>query len=249
MTSKRRQTISVLLAGLVLLATLSVPVAAGESGSGGAETSFEWDGSSTESGYGQYVPGWVVDAAAFGAGVKDSVLDALSDANPLGEEPKTNAELVNATVENFNEQDETFRQRINSKATVGDAHNVHKITVSKQGSKDAVFYVVGNTTDGNYTESFRAVNASAFASLNKTVDDEWVSEGDFAQDLPGLVDTVATRIKKGQTVTGPYAKKMAGRYCDTSGMVFSGDTDLSKCEVRSTLWLSKDEVYQNETAN
>ena len=162
------------------------------------------------------------------------------------EPPRANNDTVAQTVTEINSNSETVVAEINRRTSPSEAFDTHKVIVSHEGSKNAVFYVIGNVTtvDNSTTlESLTALNESAFNATypNRSVDETWGVDGDFAEDLPTMTDAVANRIANNESLGRDYQAKLLGRYCGSTSL-----TDPGECDVRSTLWMNESELDVDE---
>ncbi|WP_323677611.1 hypothetical protein [Halorubellus sp. PRR65] len=162
------------------------------------------------------------------------------------EEVRPNNETVAQTKAELNSNSQTYVAEINARTSPSEAFDTHRIIVSHDGSKNAVLYVVGNVTSANNTtslESITALNKSEFNATysNRSVDETWGVDGDFAEDLPTRTDELANRIANNESLGRDYQAKLLGRYCGSTSL-----TDPGECDVRSTLWMNDSDIDVGE---
>ncbi|WP_227134585.1 hypothetical protein [Halorubellus salinus] len=162
------------------------------------------------------------------------------------EQPRANNDTVAQTVTEINSNSETYVAEINQRTSPSEAFDTHKVIVSHEGSENAVFYVVGNVTsteNSTTLASLTALNESAYNATysNRSVDETWGVDGDFAEDLPTMTDEIANRIANNESLGRDYQAKLLGRYCGTTSL-----TDPGECDVRSTLWMNESKLDVTE---
>lgn len=159
---------------------------------------------------------------------------------------RANNETVAQAKREINENSDRYVRAIKNRSEPSMAYDTHRIIVSHEGSKNADLYLVGNVTTVNNSstlESLTALNESEFDATypNRSVDETWGVDGDFAEDLPTVANEIATRVADNDSLGKDYQAKLVGRYCGSTSF-----DDPGECDVRSTLWLSADDLDVEE---
>jgi hypothetical protein len=162
------------------------------------------------------------------------------------DEHRANAATVERTKTEINTNSDTYVEAINNRTSPSTDADTHRVIVSSDGSPNAALYIVGNvtTTENESTlHSLTALNATEFNASysNRSVDETWAVDGDAADDLPSLADSLAGRIADNESLGTQYQAQLVGRYCGSTSI-----TDPGECDVRSTLWLSESQLDVDE---
>lgn len=192
-----------------------------------------------------FAPPGLVQAAA--------VLDGQAarfygNANPFADTP-SNAEQAEAFEEAWEANNATFEREINDRTNVSKSYDTHVVIVAHEDGGDAVpVYVLGDVDNGTVSNT-RVLSQSEFNETDREVDYLWVVDGDAQENLPQLVNNVASRILSGKSMGKNYQAKLGGRYCSgVTGAVTSGKFSLENCDIRSTMWLSENKTLEGGDA-
>ncbi|WP_276257230.1 hypothetical protein [Halomontanus rarus] len=193
-----------------------------------------------------YVPDYLVDGMALFDGQLQRWYASLAAKSPLAEDPATNAELAtefDRTVENRNE---TFLEFSNNETSPSVSHDTHLVTFDHEESASATVYVAAPLENETY-QRLTVMSEQEFAdSGHDSPDAEWVIDGDGALDTSELIDGLADRIEDDKPIDRTKQAQLIGRYCGADNP-FGDSSAGASCDIRSSLWLEDDELYQEDS--
>lgn len=170
----------------------------------------------------------------------------MASVNPFVEHP-TNAESAAAFSEAVADEESTYIDLLNAETTPRESWDTHRFTFAHDESDPATVYLVANVTDDGTEDAAVAdiavLSEAAFAETERTVDEEWVVHGSLATETNDLTHTLAERYRANEDFDRLYQSRLAGQYCDVSNPITGDVVDTDSCDVRSTLWLDRDAVY------
>lgn len=246
-----QKTRAVLLAVLLITASVAVPISAAASTAGNTpsdpidgwldsvdKTNEEDDDGGILSRIASLAPAGSIDVLAAIDGQMDRAIS-----NPFRDIPsnKEQARKFGQTVE---ENNETIEEKINDETNVTTAYDSHAVIIGHEDGGDAVaVYLVGDVSNGNIS-NIRVLDEPEFNSTGREIDELWVVDGDAAEDLPELVDTIAERIKDGDALGPSYQRRLGGRYCSLQSPFSDSIVALENCDIRSTMWLDEQSTLE-----
>lgn len=238
---------SLLLAVLLVSATAAVPMSAAAADSSGNDPIDDWMATVDEENDGEddgilsritsYAPEASIDVLAAVDGQADRVLS-----NPFRDVP-TNQDTANEFEKVVEQNSDTYEEKINEEANLTTGYDTHAIIIGHEDSDSVGVFLVGDVNDGNIS-NIRVLNESEFNETGRETDELWVVDGDAAENLPELADTIAERISNGDSVGESYQRRLGGRYCSFQSPFSKSIVSLEECDVRSTIWLEEQAVLE-----